>query len=145
MQSPDRANPTRWERFVRVAFGPGREADLTIVHCLHSVGEGFFIVSLAGSIFFSVSPDAARPRVLLFLVVTLAPFLVMAPLVGPFVDRVRGGLVVAATGSLVLRAGLALLLAENLRTLLLFPLARNGLPRDTSAREGASIDSTYPS
>jgi hypothetical protein len=110
-------------RFVRVAFGPGKEADLTILHCLHSIGEGFFVVSLAGSIFFAVSPDAARPRVLLFLVLTLAPFLVMAPLVGPFVDRIRGGLVAAAAGSLLLRAGLALVLAENLRTLLLFPLA----------------------
>lgn len=123
MSSPDAASPSLWSRFVRVTFGPGKEADLTILHCLHSVGEGFFVVSLAGSIFFAVSPDAARPRVLLFLVLTLAPFLVMAPLVGPFVDRIRGGLVAAAAGSLALRAGLALLLAENLRTLLLFPLA----------------------
>jgi hypothetical protein len=116
---------------MRVTFGPGREADLTYVHCLHSVGEAFFIVSLAGSIFFSVSPDAARPRVLLFLVLTLAPFLVMAPLVGPFVDRVRGGLVAVATGSLVFRAGFALLLAQNLRTLFLFPLA---FRRESEAR-----------
>lgn len=123
MSSPESANPSVWNRFVRVAFGPGKEADLTILHCIHSVGEGFFIVSLAGSIFFAVSPDAARPRVLLFLVLTLAPFLVMAPLVGPFVDRIRGGLVVAAATSLAVRAGLALLLAENLRTLFLFPLA----------------------
>ena len=123
MPSPDRTEPPLRNRFMRVAFGPGREADLTILHCLHSVGEAFFVVSLAGSIFFSVSPDAARPRVLLFLVLTLAPFLVMAPLVGPFVDRIRGGLVVVAAASLALRAGLALLLAENLRTLLLFPLA----------------------
>lgn len=123
MPSPDEPKSSWWDRFLRVAFGPGREADLTILHCIHSVGEGFFVVSLAGSIFFAVSPDAARPRVLLFLILTLAPFLVMAPLVGPFVDRIRGGLVVAAAGSLALRAGLALLLAQNLRSLFLFPLA----------------------
>lgn len=60
---------------------------------------------------------------LLFLVVTLAPFLVMAPLVGPFVDRVRGGLPVTMVLTFVVRAGLALLLANNLRSLFLFPLA----------------------
>ena len=60
---------------------------------------------------------------LLFLVVTLAPFLVMAPLIGPFVDRVRGGLVATMTASFVVRGVLALLLADYLRSLLLFPLA----------------------
>ncbi len=78
---------------------------------------------MAGSIFFNVSVEAARPRVLLYLVVTLAPFLIMAPLVGPIVDRVRGGLATTMIASFVARAVLALLLAENLRTLLLFPLA----------------------
>jgi len=90
---------------------------------VHSAAEVFFTISMAGSIFFSVSPDAARPRVLLFLVVTLAPFLVMAPLIGPFVDRVRGGLVGTMTATFVARCCLALLLAGNLRSLLLFPLA----------------------
>ncbi len=104
-------------------FGPGPQARLTITHCVHSAAEAFFTISMAGSIFFSVSPDAARPRVLLFLVLTLAPFLVMAPLIGPLVDRVRGGLPVVMIATFALRAVLALALAEHLRTLLLFPLA----------------------
>lgn len=105
------------------ALGPPDQSPLTITHCVHSAAEAFFTVSMAGSIFFSVSADAARPRVLLFLVVTLAPFLVMAPLVGPLVDRVRGGLATTMVATFIVRAGLALLLAQNLRTLLLFPLA----------------------
>lgn len=110
--------------FVRSWFlGPARLSRLTITHCAHSAAEAFFTVSMAGSIFFSVSADAARPRVLLFLVLTLAPFLVMAPLVGPVVDRVRGGLASTMVATFVLRAALAWLLAEHLRTLLLFPLA----------------------
>ena len=104
-------------------IGPPHVDRLTITHCVHAAGEAFFTVSLAGSIFFSVSPDAARPRVLLFLVVTLAPFLVMAPLVGPVVDRIRGGLASTMVASFVIRSFLALLLAENLRSLFLFPLA----------------------
>ena len=42
-------------------FGPAAQAPLTITHCVHSAAETFFTVSMAGSIFFSVSPDAARP------------------------------------------------------------------------------------
>jgi hypothetical protein len=106
----------------RWLIGPPHVDRLTIAHCVHAAAESFFAVSMAGSIFFSVSPDAARPRVLLFLVVTLAPFLVMASLFGPVVDRVRGGLAATMVASFVLRAVLALLLAENLRTLFLFPL-----------------------
>src|SRR3954452_19938883 len=71
--------------------GSGRVRGLTEMHSLHAAAETCFTISLAGSIFFSVSADAARPRVLLYLVITLAPFLVMAPLVGPVIDRVRGG------------------------------------------------------
>ncbi len=107
----------------RWALGPPGIDRLTLVHCVHSAAEAFFTISMAGSIFFSVSPDAARPRVLLFLVVTLAPFLVMAPLIGPFVDRVRGGLAGTMMATFVARCVLALLLAGNLRSLFLFPLA----------------------
>lgn len=112
-----------WRRRLRdAALGPGRQARLTVVHCVHSAAEAFFTVSLAGSIFFSVSPDAARPRVLLFLVLALAPFLVMSPLIGPVVDRVRGGLATTMIATFVARAALVVLVAANLRTLLLFPL-----------------------
>jgi hypothetical protein len=104
-------------------FGPGRQARLTITHCVHSAAEACFTVSMAGSIFFAVSPDAARPRVLLFLVLALAPFLVMAPLIGPLVDRVRGGLPVVIVTTFVVRAVLAVSLSQHLRDLLLFPLA----------------------
>lgn len=104
-------------------IGPPYVDRLTITHCAHSAAETFFTVAMAGSIFFNVSPDAARPRVLLFLVVTMAPFLVMAPVVGPIVDRVRGGLATTMVATFGVRAVLAVLLAEHLRSLLLFPLA----------------------
>ena len=53
----------------------------------------------------------------------LAPFLVMAPLIGPLVDRVRGGLPVVIVTTFVVRAVLAVSLSQHLRDLLLFPLA----------------------
>jgi hypothetical protein len=48
-------------------------------------------VALAGTIFFSTSVDAARGRVALFLLVTMAPFAVLAPFIGPALDRMQQG------------------------------------------------------
>ena len=70
--------------------GAGR---LLSVQALHSFGETMFAVSLVGSLFFNVSLDAARPRIVLYLAVTMAPFLVLASLIGPLIDRVRRRLV----------------------------------------------------
>ena len=80
-------------------------------------------VALADSLFLSISPDAARTKVLLFLAVSMAPFAVVAPLVGPFVDRMKGGqrMVVVLVG--VLRAFVLVGLASSLDSLTLFPLA----------------------
>lgn len=106
----------------RVLLGPRPSSRLTATHCIHSAAETFVTVSLAGSIFFSVSAEAARPRVLLFLIIGLAPVLVMAPLVGPFIDRLRGGLRWMIIVTFAVRCALALILAQHLRTLVLFPL-----------------------
>ena len=46
-------------------------------------GDAAMLVALADSLFLSIDPSAARSRVLLFLVVSFAPFLVIAPLIGP--------------------------------------------------------------
>jgi hypothetical protein len=54
-------------------------------------GEAAMVVALADSFFFDVDPNGARARVLGFLLVSFAPFLIVAPLIGPAIDRVRGG------------------------------------------------------
>ena len=41
-----------------------------------------FAVSLAGSLFFSISPTAAKDKVLLYLLLTMGPFAVVAPALG---------------------------------------------------------------
>lgn len=92
-------------------------------HALTVAGDTFVTVALAGSLFFDISPSAARGRVALSLLLTMAPFSVVAPLVGPAIDRTRGGrrlmVVLAAAG----RGVLCLFLAGNLDGLILFPLA----------------------
>ncbi|MEX2627042.1 MAG: hypothetical protein WD225_09150, partial [Ilumatobacteraceae bacterium] len=63
----------------------------TRAHAISAAADAFVTVSLAGSLFFSVSPEASRQQVLIYLIVTMAPFVVLAPLIGPAIDRFRRG------------------------------------------------------
>lgn len=96
---------------------------LAIVDNLSTAGDTLVTVALAGSIFVSVSLNAARGRTALGLIATLLPFAVVGPFIGPFVDRWRGGrrliVFVAALG----RVGAALMMASWIHRLLLFPAA----------------------
>jgi hypothetical protein len=96
---------------------------LALTHVLMTAGDTMFAVSLAGSLFFSISPTAAQDKVLLYLVLTMAPFAVVAPALGPLIDRSRGArrgmVVVSALG----RAILCPFLAQDIHSLLLFPEA----------------------
>ena len=88
-----------------------------------TAGDTLLTVSLAGSLFFSISPQAAKDKVLLYLVLTMAPFAVVAPMLGPFIDRSRGARRALVVLSAVCRAVVCLMLAGELKSLLLFPLA----------------------
>ena len=63
----------------------------TLATVLSGVADALVAVSLAGSLFFSLSPDASRQQVLLYLLINMAPFALLAPLVGPVIDRFRLG------------------------------------------------------
>ena len=63
----------------------------TLATALSGAADAIVAVSLAGSLFFSLSPDASREQVLLYLVVNMAPFALLAPLVGPVIDHFRLG------------------------------------------------------
>ena len=96
---------------------------LAQTHAVSAGADVFFAVSLAGSLFFNVSVDAARPRIILYLVLTMAPFAVVAPLIGPLVDRygrARTG-VIALT--LLVRGILCLFIAGDLKNLFFYPEA----------------------
>ena len=81
------------------------------------------VVSLAGSLFFSISPDAARSKVLLYLLVSFAPFAVVAPFIGPFIDRAPGGRRFIIQLTAIGRALLFAVMVFHLDDLLLFPLS----------------------
>jgi hypothetical protein len=87
------------------ASGAGRTGLATLVELTAAGGAGdaFVAVSLAGTIFFSTSVDQARGRVVLFLLVTMAPFAVLAPFVGPALDRMQQGRRYLLAGTLLAR------------------------------------------
>jgi len=86
-------------------------------------GETAMTVALADSLFLSISPDAARNKVILFLAVSMAPFAIVAPFVGPLVDRIRGGQRMVVLLVAVLRAVVLVGMMQSLDSLALFPLA----------------------
>lgn len=90
-----------------------------------SAGDALIAVALAGSQFLSVQPGEARNKVALYLLVTMAPFALLAPLVGPMLDRFPHGRRVALGITLLARGALAYSLAGYIEGsgLLLYPLA----------------------
>ena len=96
---------------------------LSRTHGLMAAGEAVMTVALADSLFLSISPDAARGKVILFLALSLAPFAVVAPFIGPLVDRMRGGRRLVVILAAALRAVVTLLMVGRIDSLVLFPLA----------------------
>ncbi len=90
-------------------------------------GDAAMVVALADSLFFDIDLGAARSRVLLFLALGFAPFLIVAPLIGPVIDRVAGGRRFVIQLVAVARVVLTLLMASYLDALALFPLVFGSL------------------
>jgi MFS family permease len=96
---------------------------LAWVHATSALGDALVAVALAGTLFFAVPVAAARPRVALYLLLTVAPFAVVAPLLGRLLDGRRGAGRLVLTAALLLRAVLAYLAVSRTQSLLLYPLA----------------------
>ncbi|MDR0342538.1 MAG: MFS transporter [Nocardiopsaceae bacterium] len=87
------------------ASGAGRTglSNLIELTAASSAGDAFVAVALAGTLFFNASVNQARSQVALALVVTMAPFAVLAPLIGPLLDRVQQGRRYILAGTLLAR------------------------------------------
>ena len=112
--------------------GPGFRIDtstpfgrLALTHVLATGGDALVALVLAGSLFFSVDPSGARWRIALYLLFTMAPFALVGPLIGPAMDRARGGRKWLVTGSAAGRTLVALLMVSAVASdsLWLFPEA----------------------
>lgn len=105
------------------AFTAGPFTRLARVHSLSVAGDALIALSLAGSVFFSLPVGEARPKVVLYLVLTMAPFALVAPLIGPAIDRAKGGRRWMIVISAALRSVIAVLMVGHVDSLLLFPEA----------------------
>ena len=90
--------------------GLGTLIEMTAVS---GAADAFVTVALAGTIFFSTSVDQARGRVVLFLIITMAPFAVLAPFLGPALDRIQQGRRFVLAGTMLTRGLLCYAMSAN--------------------------------
>ena len=70
-------------------------------------------VALANTLFFAAASGESKSKVALYLLITIAPFAVIAPLIGPALDKLQHGRRVALALSFALRTALAVVLIMN--------------------------------
>jgi len=102
-----------WPPFARMMLAQGA----------HAAGDALVAVALAGTLFFSVTTNQARTHVGLYLLLTMTPFALLSPVVGPLLDRWRGSYRVAIFLAMIGRGVLAFLMASRTKDLTLYPLA----------------------
>ncbi len=95
------------------------------LHAFNAAGDTAVAISLAGTLFFQVPTGEARDQVALFLGLTMLPFAIVAPLIGPFLDRFSHGRRWAIGATMALRAFLCWVLGTAVVTgsTWLFPAA----------------------
>jgi MFS family permease len=103
----------RWFMRSTRAEGAGQSglANLIDLHAINAAADALLTVALANTLFFSVDVNQARSRVAIYLLVTMAPFAVIAPVVGPVLDKFRNGRRYALAATHLARAFLAWVIA----------------------------------
>ncbi|WP_030769408.1 MFS transporter [Streptomyces sp. NRRL F-2664] len=119
--------PAKGIRRATHAHGAGESGlgKLIELHAINGAGDMMITVALASTVFFSVPTDEARGRVALYLAITMAPFTVLAPVIGPLLDRLPHGRRASMAAAMLARAVLALLMSAVVATggLQLYPEA----------------------
>ncbi|SCG62813.1 MFS transporter [Micromonospora halophytica] len=108
------------------ARGAGNEVGMVRLFDLHAIscaGDTLIAIGLAGTIFFDVPLGEARSKVALYLLVTMVPFAMLAPVVGPLLDHFRHGRRYALATTMLGRAFLAWLISDHIGGFGLYPAA----------------------
>ncbi|KKZ74674.1 MFS transporter [Streptomyces showdoensis] len=109
------------------AHGAGESGlgKLIELHAVNGAGDVMITVALATTVFFAVPTDEARGRVALYLGITMLPFTLLAPVIGPLLDRIPHGRRAAMAGAMLTRAVLAVAMSGAVATggLQLYPAA----------------------
>ncbi|GAA6524889.1 MFS transporter [Intrasporangium sp. DVR] len=87
-------------------------ARVTELHASHTAGDAAMMLALAGTLFFNPQTAEVRSQVALFLVLAMVPYALVAPLIGPLLDRFSHGRRWAIGTTMASRAFLCWVLAE---------------------------------
>lgn len=113
-----RASQATFRQARKAAGAQGAERSglkrLIELHACNAAGDSAFAIALAGTVFFAGATSGERGPVLLFLGLTMVPFAIVAPLIGPFLDRFSHGRRWAIGSTFALRAFLCWVLAGTL-------------------------------
>ncbi|HEV7712640.1 MAG TPA: MFS transporter [Asanoa sp.] len=93
------------------------------LHAASCAGDTLITIGLAGTIFFDVPLGEARTKVALYLFITMVPFALLAPVVGPLLDHFRHGRRWALAATFLGRAFLVWAIADNFHSYALYPAA----------------------
>lgn len=96
---------------------------LTYAVMTNNATDAALAVALANTLFFSAATGEDKTKVALYLLITIAPFAIIAPLIGPLLDRLQHGRRIALATSFGLRTVLALILVFNFDSWVLYPAA----------------------
>lgn len=113
--------------FRRAAAADGADrsglTNLTYAVMANYALDAALAVALANTLFFAAATAESTGKVLLYLLITVAPFAVVAPFVGPMLDRLQHGRRIALSVSFFARVILALIMAFRFDTWVLYPCA----------------------
>jgi hypothetical protein len=124
------STPAGWEPYRSPKHRAGADAfhlspfaRLARTHVLVAAADALVAIALANSLFFDLDPHDARWKVFLYLALTMAPLAVVAPFIGPALDRTVGGRRWMLIGVTFGRALVCFVMIDDLQGLLLFPEA----------------------
>jgi MFS family permease len=113
--------------FQRAAGADGADRSglraLTYATMLNYANDAAIAVALANTLFFSAATAESRTKVALYLLITVAPFALVAPVIGPLLDRVQRGRRAALAASFLGRAVLTVVMALHFNDWGLYPAA----------------------
>ncbi|WP_433504426.1 MFS transporter [Pseudonocardia halophobica] len=113
--------------FRRAATADGADrsglTSLTYASMMDYAVDAAVAVALANTLFFAAATAESKTNVALYLLITVAPFAVVAPVIGPLLDRLQRGRRAALAVAMLGRAVLAVVMALNYDNWILYPAA----------------------
>jgi hypothetical protein len=115
------------DAFQRAAGADGADRSglraLTYASMMDYATDAAIAVALANTLFFSAATAESKTKVALYLLITVAPFALVAPVIGPLLDKIQRGRRAALAVSFLGRGVLAVVMALHFNDWGLYPAA----------------------